>query len=257
MSDAEADGMTILVAQTEGPARSELLALLGSDSRIGEVLSAAFARDALRILQSHRVDGVFLDARLSGLSGVELAGVLALFRDPPPVVFVADDADLVDDISSLDFVDRLLKPIRAGLLAEAVDRLAAATSAPTPEPQPTPDETDDESIPVELAGITRFVPLRDVRYAESHGDYARRHTATATHLLRVPMVALETRWADAGFVRIHRSYLVALAHITEVKLGAEEGVVVLGTTQLAVSRRHVRGLRAMLANRTEPQNGTG
>ena len=54
------------------------------------------------------------------------------------------------------------------------------------------------------------------------------------------MGTLEERWAHAGFIRIHRSYLVSLAHVTEVRLSAEQGSVMLGTVELAVSRRHTR-----------------
>ena len=61
----------------------------------------------------------------------------------------------------------------------------------------------------------------DVRYVQAQGDYARLHTDEASYLVRVPMADLERQWADAGFVRIHRSYLVALAHVTRIRLGAE------------------------------------
>ena len=58
----------------------------------------------------------------------------------------------------------------------------------------------------------------DVRYVEAHGDYARLHTADGSHLVRVPLATLEEHWADAGFVRIHRSHLVALHHIDEMRI---------------------------------------
>ena len=51
----------------------------------------------------------------------------------------------------------------------------------------------------------------EVRYVQAQGDYARLHTEEASYLVRVPMSDLERQWADAGFVRVHRSYLVALA----------------------------------------------
>ena len=98
--------------------------------------------------------------------------------------------------------------------------------------------------------MTRFVPLADVRFVEAQGDYARLHTATGSHLVRIPMRALEERWAAAGFVRVHRSYLVATAHIGELRV--EPGgshVVVVGGTALPVSRRHSRELKDRLVRR--------
>jgi DNA-binding LytR/AlgR family response regulator len=105
----------------------------------------------------------------------------------------------------------------------------------------------DELIPVELAGVTRFVRRSHVRFVEAQGDYARLHTAAESHLLRTPLSALEERWADAGFVRIHRSTLVALAHVDEVRLSDGHCSVRLGPDVLPVSRRHTRELRDRLA----------
>jgi DNA-binding LytR/AlgR family response regulator len=248
-------GLTVLVVDDEAPALSELVYLLREDTHIGEVLSAESGAEALRILQSRDVDGVFLDIHMPGLSGVELAGVLARFRDPPPVVFVTAFEDHAVDAFELNAVDYVLKPIHPRRLAEAIRRLVSVTSA-VPATQPATEASsavaDEATIAVELAGVTRFIALRDVRYVESHGDYARLHTEAATHLLRVPMGTLEERWAHAGFVRIHRSYLVSLAHITEVRLSAEQGSVMLGSVELAVSRRHTRALRELLVRRTRP-----
>ena len=63
---------------------------------------------------------------------------------------------------------------------------------------------------MDLGGTTRMIRRDDVRYVQAQGDYARLHTEEASYLVRVPMADLERQWADAGFLRIHRSYLVAL-----------------------------------------------
>ncbi|HET8661027.1 MAG TPA: LytTR family DNA-binding domain-containing protein, partial [Micromonosporaceae bacterium] len=53
-------------------------------------------------------------------------------------------------------------------------------------------------------------------------------------------------WADAGFVRIHRSYLVQLSRISELRLASSGYVVVVDGTELPVSRRHTRDLKDRL-----------
>jgi DNA-binding LytR/AlgR family response regulator len=103
-----------------------------------------------------------------------------------------------------------------------------------------------EQIPVELGGVTRFVPVDDITYVEAQGDYARLHTAAGSHLVRIPLSALEERWASRGFVRIHRSHLVALGRIDELRLDAGTTTVRVGDAELAVSRRHARQLRDLL-----------
>jgi two-component system response regulator LytT len=107
----------------------------------------------------------------------------------------------------------------------------------------------DETIPVELGGVTRFVRRSQVRYVEAQGDYARLHTADGSHLLRATLADLEERWAPAGFVRIHRSSLVALGHVDEVRVIDGRYAVRVGDVELPVSRRHARELRERLVAR--------
>ena len=105
---------------------------------------------------------------------------------------------------------------------------------------------EDPTIPIELAGTTRMLPRSAVRWVEAQGDYARLHTAEGSHLVRVSLATLAERWADAGFVRIHRSYLVQLRLIAELRLVNSGYVVVIDGSELPVSRRHTRELKDKL-----------
>jgi DNA-binding LytR/AlgR family response regulator len=69
------------------------------------------------------------------------------------------------------------------------------------------------------------------------------------------MATLEEEWADAGFVRIHRSHLVALAHVSEVRADGGRVTVVVDGEELTVSRRHTRELRDLLVRRARPGSG--
>ena len=241
--------LTVLAVDDEPPALDELAYLLRADPRVGEVVTAGDAVSALRVLEGRSVDGVFLDIRMPGLDGLELARVLARFSAPPPVVFVTAYDDAAVDAFALHATDYLLKPLRADRLAEAVRRLAEAGQPEPPEPGP-----DDDTIPVELGGVTRFVALADVRYVEASGDYARLHTGSGSHLVRIPMAALEERWARSGFVRVHRSYLVSTAHIGELRVEPGGAVVVVGGASLPVSRRHARELKDRLVRRARRES---
>ena len=108
-------------------------------------------------------------------------------------------------------------------------------------------DAEDEVIPVELAGTTKLVPRSSVRWVEAQGDYARLHTGAGnSHLVRIPLAQLEDRWSDAGFVRIHRSTLVALPHVDEIRVDGGRCSVRLGDRALQVSRRHTKELRDRL-----------
>lgn len=241
-----------LVVDDERPALDEIRFLLEQDDRIGEVLASDSATDALRLLQESDVDVVFLDIQMPGLTGLELAQVLSRFRTPPAIVFVTAHEGHAVEAFDVHAVDYVLKPVRAERLAEAVRRVAGSGEEPAPSSLPP---RDDVQVAVERGGVTRFLNRGDITHVEAQGDYARLHTDTDSHLLRAPLTALEEKWADAGFVRIHRSLLVALGHVREVRMDGGRCTVVVGSrsTELGVSRRHTRELRDLLIrNRDQP-----
>ncbi|HET7691157.1 MAG TPA: LytTR family DNA-binding domain-containing protein [Nocardioidaceae bacterium] len=236
--------MKVLVVDDERPALDELAYLLGRDERVTSVLTADSAAEALRVLQEEQVDAVFSDIRMPGLTGLELAKVLSRFASAPPVVFVTAHDEHAVDAFELHVVDYVLKPVREDRLAEAVRRIVTSGVAP--------QQQAEEQIAVELGGVTRFVRRSDVRYVEAQGDYARLHTPSGNHLLRVPLTTLEEQWRDAGFVRIHRSHLVALAFVSEVRMDGGRCSVIVDGEELAVSRRHTKALRDLLVRRAKP-----
>jgi DNA-binding LytR/AlgR family response regulator len=231
------DRLRVLVVDDEAPARDELAFLLTEDSRIGSVRCAASAPAALKMLSDEPVDVVFCDIKMPGLDGMELARIVSRFATRPKIVFVTAYDDHAVDAFELQAADYVMKPMRASRVAETVRRLVSSGHGTGAE---------DETIPVDLAGVTRFVRRSQVRFVEAHGDYARLHTAERSHLVRTPLSVLEERWADAGFVRIHRSTLVAVAHIDEVRTVDGRMSVALGADELPVSRRHTRELRDRL-----------
>lgn len=284
MSTQLPEGLTVLAVDDEEPALRELAHLLGEDTRVATVLTAPDATEALRILGSRpgnlpgssAVDVVFLDIRMPGLDGLELARVLSAMAAPPPVVFVTAHDDRAVDAYEVGAIDYLLKPLRSDRLAGSLDRTIAnrrqqrqrlavgpVSAAPIPASRAEPPE--DEVIPVELAGTTKLVPRSTVRFVEAQGDYARLHTTDGSHLVRIPLSVLEDRWRDAGFVRIHRAFLVSLPLITELRLAGSGYVVRIGhghgAPELPVSRRHTAALKRILRGRParerreSPDNG--
>jgi DNA-binding LytR/AlgR family response regulator len=231
-----------LVVDDEAPALGEVAWLLERDPRIGRVRTAGSGAEALKALEAEPVDVLFCDIKMPGLDGLDLARVLAHFSHRPHLVFVTAYDRHAIDAFELRAIDYVMKPVRPERLAEAVRRVVEAGRPG----EPAAAAAEDETIAVELGGVTRFVQRSKVRYVEAHGDYARLHTANGSHLVRIPLTTLEERWADAGFVRIHRSTLVALSHVDEIRMDGGRCAVRLGDRLLQVSRRHTRQLRDRL-----------
>ncbi|MBN9097549.1 MULTISPECIES: LytTR family DNA-binding domain-containing protein [unclassified Pseudonocardia] len=233
--------MKVLAVDDVAPALDELHRLLQESPGVDEVSTAGDALTALKLLQAHTFDVVFLDVSMPAMDGMELAALVARMTDPPVIVFVTafeEHAASAYDVGALDY---LLKPVSADRLAAALDRVRrfAGHSAPTVDAL--------AAVPVELGGRTRFVRRDEVRYVEAQGDYVRLHTPSGAHLVRIPISRLEEHWRPAGFVRVHRSYLLAVAGVRELRSDIAGGLLAhTDVGDVPVSRRHGRELRELL-----------
>lgn len=250
--------LRLLVADDEPLALQELVSLLRADDRVGELLTASSGSEAMRVLSVEQVDAALLDIHMPGLSGLDLAQALARFQNRPPVVFVTADEERAVDAFDVDAVDFVLKPVRPERLSRAVARLVeavadrragrASTGAGTSEAAPAHSEPPDR-IAVTLGTTTRMLRRDAVQYAHAEGDYVRLFTDEGGFLVRVTLGELEEQWAEAGFVRVHRSYLVALHHVNRLQLGGTSPSVSVSAGTVPVSRRLLPGLRARLGTK--------
>jgi DNA-binding LytR/AlgR family response regulator len=255
--DDEKDGMDLMVERLEG------------NRYVRKVIKAFDATEALRHLGSDDedlvarrnagkpiVDAVFSDLKMPGLTGMEMAKVLAGFKPSPVLVFITGHGEGNDAVEAFDLgaVDFIPKPCDQNRMDRAIQRVISKLRGDGfvgEAAQVASEPADDEVIPVELAGNTKLIPRSSVRWVEAQGDYARLFTTEGSHLVRIPLAQLEERWEKAGFVRIHRSYLVPINLITELQLGGNGYHVVIGDDErkLPVSRRHTRELKDRIVRR--------
>lgn len=235
--------LRILVVEDEPSTRTELAGQLAELPSVGDVQCAAGGDEAVRLLGSGSFDAAFLDIAMPGLTGMDVARILKRLSEPPEIVFVTAYDNHAVEAFGLGAADYLLKPFRPERLAEAVARLGRRRSGPA-----VGDKADDLAVvQVELAGRTVFVRRDDIAYAEAHGDYVRLHSGPGSHLLRQSLTYLEQVWDAAGFVRAHRSFLINLAAVTELRVTSTAGLVaVTEAGEVPVSRRHSRLLRERL-----------
>jgi DNA-binding LytR/AlgR family response regulator len=226
----------VLIADDEAPALDALEFLLRQDPRIALIRRANTGAEALGILTSERIDAAFLDIHMPGLSGFDLARALNLFASSPMIVFVTADEETAVDAFDLDATDFLLKPVRMQRLERTISRIETARAPGRPSPQ------NDQVITVVRGATIRRIRRSDVRYVQAQGDYARLHTDDDSYIVRITITELGEQWAGSGYLRIHRSFLVALDSITRVRVGSNPTVTVDGV-DLPVSRRLLPAVR--------------
>jgi DNA-binding LytR/AlgR family response regulator len=250
-----------LAVDDERPALEDLGRLLEGSPSVREVVLADSGGEALQLLSTSTFDVVFMDVRMPGLDGLQLAGVLSRFADPPALVFVSAYEDGAVDAFEHDLhpLDYLMKPVSRARVEQALARalgeargagiLRGGRKAP-PETGTPPDGERDEIIPVEhqRGGATRLVARSAILYVKAEGDYVRIHTEDGRFLVRAALSEIEQRFAPHGFVRVHRSYVANLRRAVEIRpqLGGGATVVMADGSQVPVARRQVADLRRRL-----------
>jgi DNA-binding LytR/AlgR family response regulator len=236
------NGLVLLCADDERPALEDLARLLRASELVAEVEAVDGSAEALSALARRPFDGLFLDVRMPGMDGVELARVIGRFAAPPAVVFVSAYETAAVDAFEIGAVDYLVKPVSRRRLDEALARVAALRAA-------APAAAEDEQVPVPLPrGGTRLIARSSILYVQAYGDYVRIVSDEGRFLLREALADVEERWTPHGFARVHRGYLANLRRATEVR-PQENGtgtLVLEDGSEVPIARRQVGDLRRRL-----------
>lgn len=230
-----------LVVDDEAPARSELRYLLSECGGVEVVGEASNAVEALQLIKSIPYDIIFLDIQMSGLTGIQLAEVLAGLAQPPAIIFVTAHSEHAVKAFEVKATDYLVKPVELDRLRQAVSRI---------EPVADQARAKVERIPVEKAGKKLLVNVEDILYVMAKDDYSNLYTVADRYLSTLSLAQLEVKLEPVGFFRIHRRYLVNLSRVKEV-VPMYGGTLLLtlsddSATQIPVSRRRVPALKKAL-----------
>lgn len=246
------DGLVVLAVDDERPALEDLARVLRMSPRVAELWTATSAREALLLAGEQRFDAIFLDVRMPGLDGVELARVLGRFAQPPAIVFVSAYETAAVDAFTLHALDYVMKPVGRARIDEALARVPASVrrAAPLGADAAAIDEAAGDVVAVDdpRTGTTKLLPRPSILYAEAHGDYVRLVTDDGRFLLRTTLNDLEQRWAAHGFVRVHRGFMANLHQVSEIRpqLGGSVELCFGEQHAIPVARRHVADLRRRL-----------
>lgn len=165
--------------------------------------------EAYETLQTNTVDLVFLDIKMPVVSGIDF---LRSLKNPPLVVFTTAYDKYALEGYELNVVDYLLKPITLPRLMQAVEKARERLSEKTKAPAPI--SVDYTFIKQE----NRLVKIlfRDIQYVEGMQNYIKVHLTDSVMVVSSTMKAFEEILPPAGFIRIHRSYIVAVNAITAI-----------------------------------------
>ena len=194
---------------------------------------------AFHFLQTERVDLIFVDIEMPVLTGMDLLKTLS---HKPLAIITTAYRDFAVESYELDVVDYLVKPVPFHRFVKAVQKALPAPdfSATSSVPQDTMDE-----IWVKADKKLQRIALNDICYIESLKDYIRIKTATGEIVTYQTMQAILQKLPPAQFVRVHKSYIVALSAITAI----EGNQVFIGKTALPIGRLYKEQFLGIIAGK--------
>jgi two-component system LytT family response regulator len=245
-----------LIVDDEPLARKGLRSLLAPHGDFEIAGESSDGPEAVTHIRSLRPDLVFLDVQMPGLDGfgvVRAVGVEAM----PAIIFVTAFDQHALDAFKVHAVDYLLKPIDREQLQFALLRVRSLLAAPshtqlTALLRSLPRHFEYlERILVKVSGKTLIVPVAEVDYLEADGDYIRVYVQGKYHLIREKMGKIESQLDPGCFVRVHRSTIVRVDRIKELKplFNGDHVIVLRDGRQLSLSRTYRDHLLASLGGR--------
>jgi two-component system LytT family response regulator len=214
---------TVLIVDDEPLARQRLRDLLRSRDGLAIIGECEDGPSALATIAEHKPDVVLLDIQMPGMDGIRVAEQLVEPR--PVVIFVtAFDQHAVRafDVHAMDYV---LKPFEPERLFAAMDRARTATEKTAREPSDWKAMLRElraaptwlSRVAIRLGDRIYYVRMADVDWIEAEGNYVRLHTGAKSHLLRRALRQLSEELDPAQFARIHRSSIVNIDRIAELR----------------------------------------
>ena len=217
--------MRVLIVDDEPLARAALARILAARPDVEGFDSAGDAIEAQQCLSTENYDVMLLDISMPEISGLELIDRLQRSGRPlPSVVLVTAYAHHAVTAFEKHAVDYILKPFATARVNQALEyacrRMASERAAKFVELMPhlrMLSQGNSSKVGIRSNGRILFVDPHDVLAAEAEGNYVLLRQKTGSHLLRESISTIAEKLKPYGFVRIHRSVLVNLSFVQELR----------------------------------------
>lgn len=189
------------------------------------------AMDAMKYLNQHTVDLIFLDIHMPGFNGIDF---IQTIKDPPNVILTTSDPNFAIEAFEYEcIVDYVIKPINVDRFQKAIHK--ASNSLKTTQQKETTVSTKDSSDDVLYVNIDRRlikIDLSSIYLVEAKGDYIMIKTESKNYVVHSTLKKIEDKLPDHTFLKVHRSYVINVSKIIDI----EDNCVLIKKDIVPVSR---------------------
>lgn len=194
------------------------------------------AMEAYKLINSQPVDVLFLDIEMPEMSGLELTRRLENKR--PIIIFTTSKRDYAVDAFELNVADYIVKPVTPARFLQAMEKAREIYGSNRVDFS----VEEKEFVFIRDNGILKRLLIDDIHFLEAMGDYVKVFTQQKFHAIHTTLKKVEEKLPPNKFLRVHRSYIVALNKIEKI----EEGVIVINNKTIPVADAYRSALNKQL-----------
>ncbi|WP_315821320.1 LytTR family DNA-binding domain-containing protein [Paraflavitalea speifideaquila] len=206
--------MNCLIIDDNKIARTTLKQLASQVNDLTVVAECSNAMEAWNIIQEQPVQLLLLDIEMQGMSGLELTRNLGNKR--PVIVFTTSKKDYAAEAFELNVADYIVKPVTPARFVQAIDKVREILDSGKEEVR----YTDDAFLFIRDSNIVRRLSLDDIFVCRGHGRLCKTTYPGKFYAIHTTLKAVEERLPPGKFLRVHRSYIVAVSKIETIQDGA-------------------------------------
>ena len=197
------------------------------------------AMEAISFLRNHEVDLMFLDIKMPGLTGIQF---LKTISNPPKVIITSAYSEYAIEGYEYSVADYLLKPISFERFVKAINKIDFPNYTQTSNHFIETNKKGEEFIFLKVDKVTHKIQFNKIKYIEGCGNYIKVFTDKKMLLVSEKMSEIESRLPNDQFLRIHKSYIVSLNLIQEVK----SNKVIIEGQNLPIGNTYKRQIESIL-----------
>ncbi|NLR68317.1 response regulator transcription factor [Chitinophaga varians] len=228
--------MNCLIVDDNKLARTAMKQLASHVEQLHVTGECSSAMEAYNLIQKEKIDLLLLDIEMPGMSGLELTRNLGKKR--PVIIFTTVNKDYAVEAFELNVADYLIKPVSPARFIQAIEKAREIIDSNNREIQ----VSDTEFVFIRDNGILKKIRTEDILFLEAMGDYVKLYTAQKFHAIHTTLKALEEKLPANKFMRVHRSYMVALDKIESI----EDGNIIIQKNAIPVADTYKAALNNKL-----------
>ncbi|KIO78219.1 transcriptional regulator [Pedobacter lusitanus] len=226
--------MNCLIVDNQMICRNIMKKLIDLDVSLVLIGECSDAVDALKIIQDHHVDIIFLDIEMPGISGIELVRILDDKR--PMIIFTTSKTEYAAEAFDLNVLDFLVKPVTPARFIKSVEKAKELIKI-----RDVILHKEDGFVFIRDSNIVKRIKINDILYMEANKDYVKIYLSNQTYSIHSSLKSVEEKLSQNIFLRIHRSFIINISKVDTIK----GGTLIINNNMIPVSDAY----RSMLNKR--------